>query len=341
MNHWILLLGVSLVCWGVWPSFRQLCGAPIAAFATLNICSQFLTATVYLLALGDPSAAAHALQHPNLRTAAVLLGGFSLGHADQLSALAMGYLPAAVAYPLYAGISLVLAQALNYAQTGSKEPGMLLLGLALVLLGLILLTATQSAKEAGDTKTQSLQRTTTRERDVTQRLLEAQLLGDAQSTAAIEKKIGVSSRLAMVICLFAGLSGSGWPPLSTYARAAAGGADSEALRDPLLCLWIFQLGQLCALPSITTIGGTLTQTGIIRPIRALTLRSAAWGVICGASVATGYYAFYTSSAHISPTVSFGIVACNPVHNDPCQVHSLSNPCDSPCSESLWRWCWTF
>jgi multidrug transporter EmrE-like cation transporter len=55
--------------------------------------------------------------------------------------LAMAYIPAAIAYPLYAGLSLVLAQALNYAQEGSRQPEALLLGLILVGMGLLFLCA--------------------------------------------------------------------------------------------------------------------------------------------------------------------------------------------------------
>ena len=113
----LLILGVSLLCWGCWPTLRQLCGAPIAAFATLNICSQCATSFVYLFALGTAASRDQlhlALTHPSLRYAqrlatveskrvvipklnitlccrelCVFLGGFLLGHADQLSATAM------------------------------------------------------------------------------------------------------------------------------------------------------------------------------------------------------------------------------------------------------------
>ena len=113
----LLILGVSLLCWGCWPTLRQLCGAPIAAFATLNICSQCATSFVYLFALGTAASKDQlhlALTHPSLRYAqrlatveskrvvipklnitlccrelCVFLGGFLLGHADQLSATAM------------------------------------------------------------------------------------------------------------------------------------------------------------------------------------------------------------------------------------------------------------
>ena len=49
--------------------------------------------------------------------------------------------------PLYAGLSLVLAQLFNYLQTGSEDPLMLFLGMGGVALGLVFLTLTQSAKE--------------------------------------------------------------------------------------------------------------------------------------------------------------------------------------------------
>ena len=59
----------------------------------------------------------------------------------------MSYLPAGIAYPLYAGLGLVLAQFFNYMQTGSEDPVMLFIGMGGVALGLVFLTLTQSAKE--------------------------------------------------------------------------------------------------------------------------------------------------------------------------------------------------
>ena len=50
----LLILSISLLCWGCWPTLRQKCGAPIAAFAALNIGSQFTTAWVYFFILSTP-----------------------------------------------------------------------------------------------------------------------------------------------------------------------------------------------------------------------------------------------------------------------------------------------
>ena len=98
-STYLFILVVPLLCWGIWPTIRQFCGAPVAAFATLNICSQCATAFVYLAVLRTASVAqlAQAVHHPSLRQCAVFFGGFLLGHADQLSSIAMSYIPAGVA----------------------------------------------------------------------------------------------------------------------------------------------------------------------------------------------------------------------------------------------------
>lgn len=73
----LLVLGVSLLCWGCWPTLRQLCGAPIAAFATLNICSQCATSFVYLFAFSTAGAVGQAdkvLHEPTVRELCVFLG---------------------------------------------------------------------------------------------------------------------------------------------------------------------------------------------------------------------------------------------------------------------------
>ena len=54
---------------------------------------------MYLVVLQSATATelAEALRHPSLREGAVFAGGFLLGHADQLSSIAMSYIPAGVA----------------------------------------------------------------------------------------------------------------------------------------------------------------------------------------------------------------------------------------------------
>ena len=316
IGDFIVLL-LPLFFWGLWPILRVLCGAPMAAFATLNMLSQFLTACTYLLLLGSFSDAIDVLKSPNLREWAVFAGGFALGHADQLSALSMSYLPAAIAFPLYAGTCVVLAQLLNVIQTGSESPVLLGLGLALVALGLVLLTITQSLKEQHSIKTAGIELELP---NYNPDIPDIQNLGGQNSqnkdisrpslTASELTEKHISTNLALFICLTGGLLAGGWSPLSTYARA--GGSSSEAVQDPYVCLFIFQLGQLCAIPTITNFGGYLTGTGVVKPIQALDIRAVFWGVMCGVFIASGYVTYFASSAVISPTVVFGIVTCCPL-----------------------------
>ena len=105
---------------------------------------------------------------------------------------------------------------------------------------------------------------------------------------------GLSTPGAMLVCVVAGIAGAGWSPLSTYARSGTF-AEVDPVHDATICLVVFQLGQLCALPSIANIGGWLTGTGVIAPICNLNLRSAASGILCGIFVSTGYMAYFTSS----------------------------------------------
>ena len=244
----LLVLSVSLFCWGVWPTLRQKCGAPIAAFATLNICSQFCTAWVYFVALSSAHSRQQmvtALTEPGLREGALVLGGFLLGHGDQLSALAMGYLPAGIAYPLYAGLSLVLAQFFNYLQTGSEDPLMLFIGMGGVALGLVFLTLTQSAKEERPFVPRRRGASAAGAAGLESSFLSVQVAsparGSIQSDDTPPKLRPLSSASAMMICGFAGVAGGGWSPLSTYARA---GVSTAPIQDPTICIVVFQIGQL-------------------------------------------------------------------------------------------------
>ena len=66
------------------------------------------------------------------------------------------------------------------------------------------------------------------------------------------------------------------------------------------------------MPSVAFIGGKLTRTRWWGPLCSLDVTKVLWGLLCGVGVASGYAAYFTSSAHISPTIAFGIVCCNPL-----------------------------
>ena len=209
--------------------------------------------------------------------------------------------------PLYAGTTLVLAQVLNYAQLGSEDPLGLLLALVLVALGLLFLTLTVAAK--GDStrakmdpsmESSLLPPVATGRSDHNYNSAPPAING-VHGTSARKQ---ISPRAAMIICAIAGLAGSGWSPLSTYARAGSE-AEADPVHDTTICLVVFQLGQLLAVPSITNVASQLEGSGVIAPLRAMTLRSAAWGILCGICVSSGYHVYFASSAHISPTIVFG------------------------------------
>ena len=243
---------------------------------------------------------------------------------DHLSSIAMQYIPAGIAYPLYAGVSLVVAQCFNVLQLGSADPLRLGLGLGLVLLGLTFLTLAQSAKEQPEAAGGYM-------RDATLSLLKpspaltGSLQHGPQSSSSTGTKAGpTAARMrepqrskhirpapAMLMCVVAGLCGSGWSPLSTFARAGPAAA-ADPVHSAFVCLVVFELGQLCAIPSVAGLGGLLTGTGWWRPLRELGWAQVLWGLLCGVGVASGYAAYFISSAKISPTVAFGIVCCNPL-----------------------------
>jgi hypothetical protein len=147
-------------------------------------------------------------------------------------------------------------------------------------------------------------------------------------------KPALSARRTVLLCLGAGLCSSGWSPLSTYSKAGclqnwttslsergtAGhkqGAlllpESCLMLDPFLLLCVFNVGQLCAWPSIAGMGCLLSGTTLSESFAsASSVRAVCWGVVCGTTVATGYLLFFTASNSISPMVAFCFAACNPL-----------------------------
>ena len=136
----LLLLVVVLCCWGLWPTLRGACGAPVASFAALNIASQAASAFTCRAIIGGPSASVAdvftALFDGHSRAWAVLLGGFMLAHGDHIGSLAMQFIPAGVAYPLYAGVSLLggtLFNAIQVKRLSDEETPLFVGGLICII----------------------------------------------------------------------------------------------------------------------------------------------------------------------------------------------------------------
>jgi len=323
-------LPVLMACipaWGLWPTWRSRCDAPVPAFAPLNAGTQFLMSVVWGLTLGMIVMPSNETQYTSelkqlfdgefdIRVGAVLLGGFMLGHGDHLGALSMQYISPGVAYPMYAGLTVIGGSALNYPQAEPNNVPLWACGLALVLLGITLLATSQLMDHRQDKQSSFLLDESKHNNPISVDQ-DGALLPTGASAADLEipetqNKVS-NSHMAMGICLAAGLCGSMWSPLSTYGRSdkTQGG---KLMMGPYLCLSVFTFGQLLSLPSVCYIAGRIGGTGVSAPIRKV-LREPAnmmWGAVCGMSVSCGYMAYFLGCIVISPTVGFGVSACNPL-----------------------------
>jgi len=321
-------LPVLMACipaWGLWPTWRSRCDAPVPAFAPLNATTQFLMSLLWGFTLGMIQTSNNEAQYTDdmkqlfdgafdIRVAAVLLGGFMLGHGDHLGALSMQYMSAGVAYPMYAGLTVIGGSALNYPQSTPNNVPLWTCGLVLVLVGIVLLALSQHLDHRPDKRSSFLE-------EATRGKLEADgaLLPAADAAAAdLELPEGEADKLskshtAMVICLCAGLCGSMWSPLSTYGRSEK--TDGGHLMvSPYVCLTVFTFGQLLSLPSVCYISGRIGGTGVQAPIRKVLKEPSnmLYGAVCGVSVSCGYMAYFLGCVVIAPTVGFGVSACNPL-----------------------------
>lgn len=251
---------------------------------------------------------------PTYRHAAVLLGGFILGHADNVSSVALQRIPEGVAYLVYGGTGTVLSQLLNYAQQGSRKPSMLLGGMLLVVGGILSTSLSQflrPSKRAVHPESES----TAVEMDL-QHPAEGSLVSVEKETCASPAQGKKTTRDAIVLALICGLLCGCWSPLSTFAM------NSQLAQVPFVVLLIFPLGQLLALPSVVSItlcleNRTREQKGlpklsladVFREIRDLGRTKKAWGVICGLGINSGYCFYFTATAAVPSAVVFGITCC--------------------------------
>jgi multidrug transporter EmrE-like cation transporter len=227
-----------LLCWGSWPALRRKCEVSVGAFAPINICSQLFTSVLFAMTLGMLHTSqsdisfieALSAQPIDLQAGAVFLGGFLLGHGDHLGALAMEHIDVGIAYPVYAGCSLVGGNLLNVMQIGTKSPVRLVLGLSFIMCGVCCLAWALKEKEREATSLEKAIRMASPDQlgNESELKLSENLLPRNPGEGKVSSPHGkLTSRQALLLCVVAGCCGSCWSPLSTYARPALEKSSGE------------------------------------------------------------------------------------------------------------------
>lgn len=334
------MLVVNMLCWGSWPAVRELCGVPMPAFAFLNMLSQLITSLVFLGTIGSGHTAAllglgnddSAMEHLQVLFAkplvdstgslAIMAGGFLLGHGDHLGSLAMQFIPASIAYPLYGGIAVCFGTLLNAAQVGfGTRPEYTLLGMAGIAVGLVCLAVGQDVgtRHAQETKAREVlvraESEANSNSDSGTYALEIQSTGSSEamktdgklgsSSSSLEASPQLSSRAAMLLCIFAGLTAACSSPLTTFARKAA---EDDAYETAFL----FALGHACAYPSVAWMGTRIGGVSISRSFKELTPKRCLFGCMCGVMICSGWIMFFLASVPIPPSIALALTACNPL-----------------------------
>lgn len=213
----------------------------------------------------------------------------------------MQMIPEAVAYPIYAGVSLTGGSLLNYAQSKPSHVGWWAAGQGLVMAGVMLLALMQKMDEARAHESSEEQNSQSAGYEPLEPVA-------PESVPALWGQSQVhSTKVAVLLCVVAGCSASLWSPLSTYARKSP-----QLANDPYLTLFLFGSGQICSYPTVALITSKISGTRISDCFRDINAGSALFGLVCGLSVSIGYLGYFLGSSVVSPTVCFGISACNPV-----------------------------
>jgi multidrug transporter EmrE-like cation transporter len=300
----------------------------VPAFAPLNIGSQWVTAAVMALTLGNlPSPANDHFFNQELITVisetpikklfCVMAGGFCLGHGDHIGAVAMEHIPGAIAYPCYSGIALAGGSLMNYAQEGSSNPGQLFGGLGLIGVGICLLAYVSVVRSAENSAaavqpTMAVARTPENASASSTKEDEKDTLvvkeGDApygtvetgEGDGGGIKKLPQST--ALFLCFIAGLCSASWSPLAAYGR----------LSDGYINQVFFCTGQLFAIPSVALIASYVNSVPMSDAFRELTVSRGLWGICCGIFVGSGFTCYFLATQVLNTNIVFGLAACNPL-----------------------------
>ncbi|KAL1503373.1 hypothetical protein AB1Y20_011424 [Prymnesium parvum] len=334
---YLLLLAGPLICWSRWPLLRKICGLPVNAFVCLNVFAQLACSLLWGLLLAPAASFWHGISlviaQFDHRVAAVVVGGFLLVHGDHLSSVAMQRLQASHAYLMYAGFTMGMGTLLNELIEPVGAPLRLAGGVAFVFLaiGCLGLRVAHAAEAPADTRTPKEGRCSSTSVDdaesgvqvVSSAQMAQELLPERQEHTA-------RARVALGMCIVAGLCSMGWSPLSTLAAKGAAtnngtapygwAADSEdvhtSLANPFVAIFLFVGGELLGVPSVVYLGSRLDHTSLREAFRPAGRTHIAAGLAAGVAINLGYLGYFLA-ASLGPdvlpsTTVFAVAACNPI-----------------------------
>lgn len=350
--HWLqlMLLVVPVITFGFWPLLRSLNGAPVLIFARINILSQFGLACVYALIFEGPGRIFETFEHFDLRVGSLVLGGYLLGHGDQLGAIPMKYLQPGTTNALVGTVSLLLTCMFNYIQVGARRPDLVFSGLGCALAALICLS--QAVKKSSRKKSLYQSRKKTKYSSFAsgnEPLIQIVSSGDFDDDfedVTANRSIG-GSKSAGSAQISNPVIHEGFASLTktneackikpqkelTFSRrkgliimAVAGlftaswgpmstyarnGSVDELVSSPGLMVFFFTLGEVLALPDLYLICLCIEP----QPEYILTRRRLFWGITTGLGVASGYFFFFTATHYEMSKIVLPatvIVYCNPL-----------------------------
>jgi glucose uptake protein len=157
----LLLMTLSMLCWGTWANTQKLTrGWPFELYYFDYTLGLLVCSLIFGLTLGQTDPSAPDSFFLNLRAASqrslwlAFAGGavFSVGNILIVAAISVAGM--AVAFPIGAGLALVLGAVLNYVVSPAGNPVLIFSGIALVCVAIVLdaLAYKGMSRAAGNTK---------------------------------------------------------------------------------------------------------------------------------------------------------------------------------------------
>ena len=250
--------------------------------------------------------------------ALVLLSGFFNANGDFLCAVACSQLPGSVANLIYGGWGLIQGTLLTFLV--EKYDGNLVFlfcGIGTATLGIISMSASDYYSEGPTTRTTisklSMDFSSMQDHDYHAILVENRE-GEDQSGSDGQKVV----RTYIYLCLFAGVMTGLFVPLSVLAGKGDGAVD-----NPYVLMFLFQVGELSAIPFMifyfsrlfasgarNDVKGSITQ--YLDAVLHLPKQDFRYGCCAGLAVGMGFFLFFSASDVLPSTISFGISNCAPL-----------------------------